>query len=220
MLSNDKRYFITDMQGNFYGLDDKNNLVVVLDSSHATLFTIREANERIGSGKKSRFYNVLESDIPETVEEDSVVNEEPTYEVPELDAFETPTMFDGLHNDWESKLYGLCYMSDHISEYQQNLKQMLSDVDKEICDIMHYLEFGDLDDERMLMASKMLRERRQHRREIKDEMERTAVMKATFLDGSFGVKVQQSLDLMERMNKRQYTPRKLTELFENQLVSA
>ena len=139
-----------------------------------------------------------------------------TYNAPEFDTYETPTMFDGLHNDWESMLSKLCYMSDHMGEYQSNLNQMLSDVDKEICDIMHYLEFSDLDDGEMLRASRMLQERRRHRREIKDEMEKTALMKSTFLDAAFGIKVQQSLEVMEKMKERQYTPRKLSELFGQQ----
>ena len=68
--------------------------------------------------------------------------------------------------------------------------------------------------------AEMLKDRRQHRRQIKDEMEKTALMKDTFLDRTFGTKVQQSLDVMERMKTRQYTPRRLNELFEQQRASA
>lgn len=107
-----------------------------------------------------------------------------------------------------------------MDEYQDNLNQMLSDVDKEICDLMHYLEFNDLDTKEMLKVAEMLKERRQHRRQIKDEMEKTALMKDTFLDNSFGTKVQQSLDIMIRMKDRQYTPRRLNELFEHQIATA
>jgi hypothetical protein len=204
------------MSGNYYKLNEKNNLVITRDSSEATLFTIREANARIGTGRRARFYNLLEVDVtpmPIAVPE---LEPEESYEAPELDAFETPTMFDGLHNDWESMLTNLCYMSDHMSAYQNNLNQMLSDVDKEICDIMHYLEFSELSDSDMLKASRMLQERRRKRREIKDEMDKTALMRSTFLDGAFGIKVQQSLEVMEKMKERQYTPRKLSELFDQQ----
>ena len=48
-------------------------------------------------------------------------------------------MFDSLQNNWEELLSNLCYMSDHIGEYQDRLNDMLSNVDQEICDIMHYL---------------------------------------------------------------------------------
>lgn len=218
MFDTGKRYHIIDTSGNYYKLNEKNNLVMVNSSAEATLFSLREANTRIGSGRKSRFYSVLEADVVEEVK--TVYEEAETYEAEELSSMERPTMFDGLHNDWESMLSNLCYMSDHINEYQNNLSLMLSDVDKEICDIMHYLEFNELDDQEMLKASKMLQDRRRHRREIKDEMDKTALMRSTFLDSTFGIKVQQSLEVMERMKERQYTPRKLNDLFQQQRATA
>lgn len=209
-----KMYYIVDMQGNFYKNDLKGNLVVAKNSDDAEVFTLRYANERIGSGRKAKFFTTLEA--PERV----IPSEEPSFEAPEYDTVEKPTLFDGLQNNWEDMLSNLCYMSSHMDEYQDNLNQMLSDVDKEICDLMHYLEFNDLDTKEMLKVAEMLKERRQHRRQIKDEMEKTALMKDTFLDNSFGTKVQQSLDIMIRMKDRQYTPRRLNELFEHQIATA
>ena len=215
-----KRYHIVDTAGHYYRLNDRGSISIAKDSSEATLFTIREANERVGTGRKSWFYSIVEAVMP-SVEETSVVKETAeAYSAPELESFATPTMLDSLHNNWESMLTNLCYMSDHISEYQNNLNLMLSDVDKEICDIMHYLEFSDLSDSEMLKASRMLQERRRKRREIKDEMDKTALMRSTFLDGAFGIKVQQSLEVMEKMKERQYTPRKLSELFDQQQATA
>ena len=216
MLDTGKRYYIVDTSGNYYKVDEKNSLVIARNSSEATLFTIREANARIGTGRRSRFYNMLEADVAPAPREIPIPEPVEAIEAPELDAFETPTMFDSLKNDWESMLTNLCYMSDHMSEYQNNLNQMLSDVDKEICDIMHYIEFSDLSDGEMLKASRMLQERRRKRREIKDEMDKTALMRSTFLDSAFGIKVQQSLEVMEKMKERQYTPRKLSDLFTQQ----
>ena len=216
MLDTGKRYYIVDTSGNYYKVDEKNSLVIARNSSEATLFTIREANARIGTGRRSRFYNMLEVDAAPAPREIPIPEPVEAIEAPELDTFDTPTMFDSLKNDWESMLTNLCYMSDHMSEYQNNLNQMLSDVDKEICDIMHYIEFSDLSDGEMLKASRMLQERRRKRREIKDEMDKTALMRSTFLDSAFGIKVQQSLEVMEKMKERQYTPRKLSDLFAQQ----
>lgn len=218
MYDTGKRYHIIDTAGHFFKLNDKNNLVVAKSSSEATLFTLREANERIGTGKKSRFYSFIEAPQVSLSEQEPQVAE--TYEAPEYDTIEKPTMFDSLQNNWEEILSNLCYMSSHMSDYQSNLNQMLSDVDKEICDLMHYLEFTDLDDNEMLRVAEMLKERRCHRRQIKDEMEKTALMRDTFLDGTFGIKIQQSLDIMEKMKARQYTPRRLNDLFQQQRASA
>lgn len=218
-MNTGKMYNIVDTAGRPYKLNEKGNLVIAKDSSEAAMFTICEANERVGTGRKSWFYSIVEADT--SVVHESTVVEETTAActAPELDEVYTPTMFDGLHNNWEAMLTNLCYMSDHIGEYQGNLNQMLSDVDKEICDIMHYIEFSDLSDGDLLRASRMLQERRRKRREIKDEMDKTALMRSTFLDGAFGIKVQQSLEVMERMKDRQYTPRKLSELFEQQATA-
>jgi len=206
-----RKYYIIDLSGNYYKVNKKDGLTRVSNSSEADTFSILEANKRIGTGKKSHFYTTLEATSEESVLVD--IQDEESYNAPDYDEIEKPTMFDTLHNNWEDMLASLCYMSDHMAEYQRNLNGMLSDVDKEICDIMHYLEFNDLNDTDMINASKMLQERRRHRREIKDEMEKTELMKSTFLDNAFSIKVQQSLDFMEKMKTRQYTPRKLTDLF-------
>ena len=218
MTINDKRYYIIDTHGNYYKLGSDNNLVFAKSSSEATSFTIREANLRIGSGRKAKFYTILEAEEA-TAPVQGVAPDE-VYNAPEYDTVTKPTMFDTLHNNWEEKLSELCYMSNHIREYQADLNQMLSDVDKEICDILHFIEFYSPDDEKLLQASKMLQERRMRRREIKDEMEKTALMRETFLDGTFRIKVHQSLEQMERMKARIYTPRKLSDLFDVQVNSA
>ena len=158
---------------------------------------------------------------PEDQEPDTYYWEpDETYSAPDYDEIKKPTMFDGLDNDWEHTLSQLCYMSSHMEEYQQNLNTMLSDVDKEVCDLLHYLEFNDLSDAEMLKTSKMLQERRRRRREIKDEMERTAVMRSTFLDDEFSIKVHQGLEQIEHMKARIYTPRRLSELFNEQMQKA
>ena len=206
-----KMYNIVDLQGHYYKIGEKGNLVVAKDSDDANLFSLREANDRIGGGRKARFYSVLEVEIPDDAED------EPVYAAPEYDEIKKPTMYDDLQNDWEATLSKLCYMSSHIQEYQDNLNTMLSDVDKEICDLLHYLELNDLDDSEMLRASKMLQDRRRRRREIKDEMEKTAVIRSTFLDREFGIKVHQGLEQIEHMKGRIYTPRRLSDLFDDQM---
>lgn len=216
MIDTIKKFNIFDTFGNCYKVDKRNDLVVARDIYDASTFTFWEASQRVGSGRRSHFYKILEADtallpsIPVTPEPEKPIDK------PDLEAFTNPTKYDGLHNNWESMLSDLCYMSEHMNEYQGNLKRMLSEVDKEICDIMHYLEFTDLSDSEMLKVSRMLQKCRWRRREIKDEMEKTAFMCSSFLNKTFGNKVRQSLTAMEKLNERQYTPRKLNELFDRQ----
>ena len=104
---------------------------------------------------------------------------------------------------------------------QAKLHGMQSDVDQEISDIMHYLEFTDPGTDEMLKASQMLQQRRRKRREITDEIEKTNLIRDAFLDRNFETKVHQALGRMERMKVRQYTPRRLTDLFtQNQKATA
>ena len=115
MYDTGKRYNIVDTAGHFFKLNERNNLVVAKNSSEATLFTLREANERIGTGKKSRFYSFVEAPQVPLNETEPLVTE--TFEAPEYDTVEKPTMFDGLQNNWEEILSNLCYMSSHMVEY-------------------------------------------------------------------------------------------------------
>lgn len=206
------RFYIVDMSYNYYKLDEKGNLVVARDSDEATTFSIKEANARVGTGRKAKFYQIIEA--PEIVMTPVAKEEIPAAQAEEPE--NKSMMFDSLQNNWEELLSNLCYMSDHIGEYQDRLNDMLSNVDQEICDIMHYIEFNELTDDEVIMTGRMLQERRRHRRDIKDEMQKTALMRETFLDGNFGIKVQQSLELMVRMKDRYYTPRKLSDLFKAQ----
>ena len=100
MIDTGKRYYIVDTSGNYYRLNDKNSLVIARNSSEATLFTIREANARIGTGRRARFYNLLEADTAPMPVEVSASEPEESYDAPELEAFETPTMFDGSVITW------------------------------------------------------------------------------------------------------------------------
>ena len=102
--------------------------------------------------------------------------------------------------------------------YQSNLNQMLSDVDKEIGDLMDYIELNNLNDCELLKVSRMLQNCRRKRRRIKDELEKTELMKNSFLNKTFTSKVQQTLSAMKKMDERKYTPRKLNELFAQQYL--
>lgn len=213
MNAGDKCYIVTT-EGKYCKLNERDDLVIARDYSEAILFPRQEAEDRIGKGRKSHFYRIEAAPLPLAgVAELSTQN---------CDNRENATtMFEGYHYDWEGMLSNLCYMSQHITEYQAKLHGMQSDVDQEISDIMHYLEFTDPGTEEMLKASQMLQERRRKRREITDEIEKTNIIREVFLDRNFETKVHQALGRMERMKVRQYTPRKLTDLFtQNQKASA
>ena len=98
----------------------------------------------------------------------------------------------------------------HITQYRINLDIELSNIDKEITDIEHYIEFFCLDAAKGYKAYRMLRERLTKRRHIKDEMNCADYIingsASEFSDGTVAKR-------LNALDKRQYEPRVLSELF-------
>ena len=55
-----------------------------------------------------------------------------------------------------------CYLSTSAKTYQESMSEKLSEVDKEICDLLHYIELYDLTNEEGLKAIDLLKEASQH----------------------------------------------------------
>ena len=55
-LATDRFYYIMDYSCNYYRVDSMNQLVAVGNENDATVFSFSEADKRIGSGGKSKFY--------------------------------------------------------------------------------------------------------------------------------------------------------------------
>lgn len=214
MVNMNKTYYIMDFSGNYYKMSKKNNLVQAKDSEDADMFSLREANEKISGSKKADLFTTVEAWTP--------VAEEPADAVAQdiCDEITTPTLFDGLDNNWEETVSKLCYMCAHIQTYRANLNTMLSAIDQEICDVVHYMEFENPDDIHLLRVAKLLQEKRHKRREIKNEMDRVDLLKSTFLDEEFSIKVHQSLEYLQKMKNKKYTPRRLQELFNTTAVAS
>lgn len=108
-------------------------------------------------------------------------------------------MTESLSFDWQS-----------LSQTQQKLFSDLSQVDQEICDIQHYIEFFTLDAAKGYKAYRMLKERLIRRREIKDEMTRISFFLSSSASDFASGRIAQQIKAMDR---RIYTPRVLEELF-------
>ena len=112
-----------------------------------------------------------------------------------------------------SELYdNLEKVTKDLKEQRISLQSELSNVDKEISDIRHYIEFYPLNACQGYKAAKMMKDRLIRRRAIKNEMEvidRIAVMNVSFIGSGRGrIKLTQERD-------KHYRPRVLKELFED-----
>lgn len=112
---------------------------------------------------------------------------------------------------WLDKATDMSNIANEAINRKRKLCQELSLVDKELCDILHYIEFCNLNAAQGYKAYKMVKERRILRRKIKDEI--------SILDSILDQKVSQTAKdtiqkTAEKMDKRTYEPRVLRELFD------
>lgn len=113
--------------------------------------------------------------------------------------------------DWEAITCHQQLLYQDLKRYGVQLSDELSQVDLEICDIQHYIEFFNLDAARGYKAYRMLKERLQRRREIKEEIAKTnLLLNGSSTDYSSG-KISRQI---ENFNNKSYTPRVLSELFD------
>jgi hypothetical protein len=86
--------YIMDGNGNYYTVNGKDQLVVAKDKDEASVFTFVEANQRIGGGKKAKFYHTIPVDEQERLEpEFSVQCAENDGESITEDSTEDPVIF-------------------------------------------------------------------------------------------------------------------------------
>ena len=100
---------------------------------------------------------------------------------------------------WLDKATDMSNIANEAINRKRKLCQELSLVDKELCDIIHYIEFCNLNAAQGYKAYKMVKERRILRRKIKDEI--------SILDSILGQKVSQTAKnaiqkTAENMDKR------------------
>lgn len=101
---------------------------------------------------------------------------------------------------------------EQISKKYEILSKDLSDIDCEISDIQHYIEFANLNAYQGWHVCSLLKDKLIKRRDIKDELSIISNLK----DCKFDIKDLENIQLfIKNMKNRQYKPKKLFDLFEN-----
>lgn len=112
---------------------------------------------------------------------------------------------------WIDKLQGLNGLAQEASKRQKELVSSLSDVDKRICDLAHYVEFCTLNACQGYKVAKKWHDLRCERREIKNELEVVSFILNKKITDSVS---EEAIKLVDNINKRQYEPRVFKELFD------
>lgn len=101
-------------------------------------------------------------------------------------------------------------IADEVDLKYLNLKSDLDVVEKEIVDIYHAIEFYDLSESKGYEIYKMLQERLQHRREIKNELEKISIILGTNIQKE---SIKNAKEKIRGMETRTYVPRVMIDLF-------
>ncbi len=109
-------------------------------------------------------------------------------------------------SDTLSKLFGGLY------RYKDELSEQIGTVEAELCDIEHACEFYDMSGDEGFRMYKMIHERRNVRRHLKNEYRKvSSILGMTFSDFASG-KIN---EMLKDVDKQVYEPRALRELFYN-----
>lgn len=241
-METDSLYYIMDYSGHYYRTNKADQLIAVAGEQDATVFTFAQANSRICVGKKAAFYCMvpIEENVEDMsrevsgsdeisdnfsalpVEEQEENNDEYVSPIKELtyDEVMEPieknvASYDLSEMDWAEYLTHFTYLVEGLKDYRDELSKKHSDIEQKICDILHYIELCETDDNEAVDLIELLRVCRENRRDIKDELQRIEYFQNSFGTNTNVTKAKQALKSIKGMEKRKYKPRKYEELFEN-----
>ena len=117
--------------------------------------------------------------------------------------------------DWAEYLTHFTYLVEGLKDYRNELSKKHSDIDQKICDILHYIELCETDDNEAADLVELLRVCRENRRDIKDELQRIEYFQNNLGTNANAAKAKQALKCIKGLETRKYKPRKYEELFEN-----
>jgi len=94
-------------------------------------------------------------------------------------------------------------------------QKSIRNIDQKICDILHYIELCETEDNEAVDLVELLRVCRENRRDIKDELQRIEYFQTGFGTNANVTRAKQALKSIKGLDTRKYKPRKYEELFEN-----
>ena len=112
---------------------------------------------------------------------------------------------------WVDKITSLNGLAEDIAKRKDELLHQLSQIDQELSDCIHYIEFCNLNAAQGYKAYKMIKERRVKRRSIKNELAVLNMISEKRIGENVAEEIQNQIHTLDN---RQYRPRILTELFD------
>lgn len=210
-------YVITDGHGSYIRKDEfSGKYVPVRNASFAERFEQRckAANvlkNAIGKNIRSK-YKVVDIEeetapiMPTVREVNSTSNKD---QVVKTIASEKPA--ESQTEKWVSGAETLTEFVMDAEKRKEELVGLLSEVDKEISDINHYIEFGKFNAYQGWLAFTMLQNRLKKRRKIKDELSVINQLGECKITSDMMIDIKNAI---AELGNRKYAPRVLTQLFD------
>lgn len=196
VLSNGDGTYITQSGGKYVQIRSFNQAMKFTDLAKA----MNILNSSISKSIRSHY-------IPEFHETEEIVNRNSTDKQNEI-CFRA--IDHGELADWQEKIQQLVELFGGTENRYSELSTKLSDVDKEITDIEHYIEFGKFNCYQGWLCFKMLQNLLQQRRQYKNEMQLITKMKESKISGN---SIKALFEGVKEIQNKLYTPRKFPELF-------
>lgn len=112
---------------------------------------------------------------------------------------------------WIDKISDLNGLATDALHRKEELTEQLSNIDKELSDIYHYIEFCNLNAAQGYKAYRMIKDRRIKRRSIKNELEVIGIILGRKISETA---TEEIMKCVAGMDNRTYEPRVLKELFD------
>lgn len=204
----DRKYCIVDNTGNYYSINEYDALIAVKDQTTAQWFDILEANRRITSSGMSNVLRTVKADKKIVKKKDAMKSIH--IENLQLDE-EVELSIDDM--DLQQLAQELQYLQLNLPAHQTELRKQQTAVDEEICDLLHFIELYQMDDDKSLELVARIRDCRQKRRKIKDKLYREETFSKLFSSGGMNNLLKDVSRQLENMEVREYAPRQIPQLF-------
>lgn len=204
-------YVITDGNKNYIRRDIDGKYVAARSRALADEFLEKWKAEKVLKNnltpKKRKLYRVVEEDVGFTVVKKP---EQDQAEKPKEERKPEQLLLSPQIEELRKKIEGVKKFIDDAENRRSELSDLLSNTDKEITDIQHYIEFSDINGDDVASTYNMLKTRLKNRRQIKNELSVLRQLAECKMDASmFG----DLLTVISDLDNKTYVPRVLTSLF-------
>lgn len=204
-------YVITDGNKNYIRRDIDGKYVAARSRTLADEFLEKWKAEKVLKNnltpKKRKLYRVVEEDVGFTVVKKP---EQDQAEKPKEERKPEQLILSPQIEELRKKIEGVKKFIDDAENRRSELSDLLSNTDKEITDVQHYIEFSDINGEDITSTYNMLKTRLKNRRQIKNELSVLRQLAECKMDASmFG----DLLTVISDLDNKTYVPRVLTSLF-------